>query len=145
MSYILVADDDPGRVLRVRRWLEGAGYLVHVVPDRPDVLDSVPLRVGDLVMDTIGHRVTIDDREIMLTVAEFRILHALASTPNRTHTRAELLDRHGTSPRGSTSLTTTARAVDGHIRRIRQKIGPGRIETVRGVGYRLPWHGGSGG
>ena len=78
-----------------------------------------------------------DGERIELTLTEFRIFEALAQARGRVLSRRQLLEAaHGVDHYGD------ERAVDVHIRHLRQKLedDPGRPEillTVRGVGYRF--------
>jgi len=81
--------------------------------------------------------VTIDDREIDLTVSEFDLLLVLARQPGRIYTRAQLLD----AVRG-VSFESYERSVDAHIKNLRRKIEPDPrrpeyVLTVYGVGYKF--------
>jgi DNA-binding response OmpR family regulator len=81
--------------------------------------------------------VTLEGRPVELTATEYKLLHALMSSPGRLFSRDELLDRlydHGES--------VVDRVIDVHIGKLRQKIGddpaaPHLILTVRGFGYRF--------
>jgi DNA-binding response OmpR family regulator len=94
---------------------------------------------GRLTIDEARHEVTVDATDIDLTATEFGLLSALASTPGRVYSRAELLNR----VRGYE--IASERTVDSHIRNLRRKIEPDPthptvVETVLGVGYRLGLH-----
>ncbi|MCI6640248.1 MAG: response regulator transcription factor [Pygmaiobacter massiliensis] len=92
------------------------------------------LRSGDLVIDTGRHQIFADGREVTLTRKEFELLRLLASHPGRVFTRDALLSEvWGYDFDGET------RTIDVHLRTLRQKLGAtgARVETVRGVGYRL--------
>lgn len=95
------------------------------------------ITLRDLSIDPTRRRVTIGEREIMLTPKEFDLLLYLARRPGRVFTREELLDRvWGYDWAGGT------RTVDVHVRWLREKIEsdpshPARIMTVRGVGYKI--------
>ena len=80
---------------------------------------------------------TVDDREIELTVSEFDLLLVLARQPGRIYTRAQLLD----AVRG-VSFESYERSVDAHIKNLRRKIEPDPrrpeyVLTVYGVGYKF--------
>ena len=96
-----------------------------------------PLRLGDLELDRQRHEATIDGRVVPLTTAEFRLLTALLEADGRVLSRDQLLDAlHGLGERD-----VLDRAIDAHIRRLRDKLGdsaeqPRYVATVRGVGYR---------
>jgi len=92
------------------------------------------LSIGELRIDVPAHRVDVDGEEITLTALEFRLLLDLASRAGRVQPRDALLERvWGYAPGVET------RTVDTHIKRLREKLGPGSryLETVRGVGYRI--------
>jgi len=89
---------------------------------------------GALSVDTSRHRVTVNDREILLTSTEFKLLLTLAERPGRVQSRERLLqDVWGYSSDADT------RTVDTHITRLRTKMGSAgeMIRTVRGFGYKL--------
>lgn len=96
------------------------------------------IRVADLTLDVPRLRVTIEKREIEeLTPTEFELLAALARSPGRVFTRAQLLDAiHGVA------FESYERAIDAHIKNIRRKIEikasePKYVLTVYGVGYKF--------
>ena len=93
---------------------------------------------GPVRLDLEMRRLTVDDRTVALTPHEYTLLEALMTTPGRTFTRDELLDR--LYPHGEAAVID--RVVDVHIGKLRQKIEPIPAEpvyilTVRGVGYRF--------
>ncbi|HVA86942.1 MAG TPA: response regulator transcription factor [Candidatus Saccharimonadales bacterium] len=119
-------------VLRVKRVLQRSA--AEQAPGPP------PARLivhGDLVMDLDRHDVMIAGRNVPLTTAEFRLLAALLDANGRVLTREQLLDAlHGLG-----EADVLDRAIDAHIRRLRDKLEdeperPRYVATVRGVGYR---------
>ena len=85
-------------------------------------------------MDLSGRTVTVDGDRAALTYKELELLRLFLSHPGVAFTREQLMsDIWGTDYCGE------SRTVDMHIRTLRGKLGPygDRIETVRGVGYRL--------
>jgi two-component system phosphate regulon response regulator PhoB len=86
-----------------------------------------------LKMDGVSHRATIDDSEISLTAAEWKILWLLATNQGMVFTRDRILGEClDYMAEGS------ERTVDTHIKNLRLKLGiVGWIETVRGYGYRF--------
>jgi DNA-binding response OmpR family regulator len=97
----------------------------------------VSFEQGQLVLD--GHRYEASCRgePLSLTPAEFKVLFALASSPDRVMTRSELVDKAlGYQFEGY------ERSVDAHIKNIRQKLGddprrPTFVLTVYGLGYKF--------
>ena len=106
-----------------------AGAAAEVV-----VLDTVE---GPLVFDRAGAHLRRGDREIHLTMTEYKLLTVLSDNVGRVLTRTALLDH--VWDRG---FFGDERIVDVHVRRLRKKleIDPGEprtLVTVRGLGYRL--------
>jgi len=99
-----------------------------------DASSMVPSVYGRLRVDMEGHRVWVDEQEVVLTALEFRLLTTLIARRGRVQTRDALLgDVWGVQP----GLTT--RTVDTHVRRLRKKLGEvaDYVQTLRGVGYRF--------
>lgn len=99
--------------------------------------DDDVLRFEDLEIDRTSRVVTVMGEEVSLTPKEFDLLWHLASHPDRTFTRPELLE----SVWGFDFLGDD-RTVDVHIKRLRRKIEPPHatnryIQTVWGVGYKF--------
>jgi DNA-binding response OmpR family regulator len=90
------------------------------------------IAVGDLEIDAAAHEIRRNGEPIALTATEFRLLLELARRPKQVFTRELLLERVW-----NYDYLGDSRLVDVAIQRLRAKIGPGVLETVRGVGYRL--------
>jgi len=92
------------------------------------------LKADELEVNLDEHTVTGDGEKIVLTYKEFELLKLFLSNPGTAFTRDKLMEEvWGTDYCGET------RTVDMHIRTLRQKLGAygEKIETVRGVGYRM--------
>jgi len=92
------------------------------------------LRFDDLIIHPGRHEVAVGGVAIPLTASEFRLLHTMARRPGWVFTRYQLVDAvHGEKH------AVSDRSVDVQIVGLRRKLGDngGRIETVRGVGYRF--------
>lgn len=92
---------------------------------------------GELEIDLDGHTVKKNGLEVKLTPNEFKILTALVRYPHKVFTRDELI-----SLALGQDFEGYDRAVDSHIKNIRQKIendpkNPVYLQTVHGVGYRF--------
>jgi two-component system phosphate regulon response regulator PhoB len=89
---------------------------------------------GRLEVDRAAHRAWVDGDEVAFTALELRLLVMLYDRRGRVLTRDLLLDEVWGS-----HVDVTARNVDTHVKRVREKMGPAGeyIETVRGVGYRF--------
>jgi DNA-binding response OmpR family regulator len=104
-------------------------------------LDRAParsrLRVGDIEVDLVRHRVTVGGALVRLTPTEFRLLVLLAQAPGRAFSAQEIL-RH----LWQTDYVGEASACKAHMFNLRRKIeddhaAPARLVTVPGVGYAL--------
>ena len=89
---------------------------------------------GALRIEPSSHRATLDGKEIALTPKEFELLYLFAANPGRAFNREFLIQRIWGG-----DFEGIDRAVDNHIRRLRQKLGDfgDKIATVWGVGYRF--------
>lgn len=94
------------------------------------------LRVGELELDRARCLARRGEEDIRLTAKEFAVLDMLMSAPGRVFSRERIL-----AGAWGASADPLTNVVDVYIRRLRAKIdapsGPSRIETVRGLGYRV--------
>lgn len=92
------------------------------------------LTCGDIVLDETRHIVTVDSKQVVLTLKEYELLKLLMENAGQVFTRDILLSRIW----GQDYLGET-RTVDVHIGTLRTKLAKGgeKIETVRGVGYKM--------
>ncbi|MEO1066331.1 MAG: response regulator transcription factor [Pseudomonadota bacterium] len=92
---------------------------------------------GGLVMDTERHTCSWNGANVVLTVTEFLILHALAQRPGVVKSRNALMDAAYDD-----QVYVDDRTIDSHIKRLRKKFKVvdnsfEMIETLYGVGYRF--------
>ncbi|MED4071535.1 response regulator transcription factor [Priestia endophytica] len=97
---------------------------------------SNQIQIGDVLIDRASFKVTIEDHHITLPLKEFELLFKLATHPQKTFSREQLIeDIWGFDYEGD------ERTVDVHIKRLRQRFSyencPFKITTIRGLGYRL--------
>ena len=92
------------------------------------------LEVGPIALDEAARTVTVHGRRVDLSPREFSLLECFLRHPGQTLTRDQLLDQAW--PYG---VAVTPNAVDAYVHYLRTKLGDAgsRVETVRGVGYRL--------
>lgn len=113
-------------VLRRADWKATSG--LHTAQPAANEL----LIFGDLTVDTVGMVVTLGGRPVALTPTELKLMLEFAAHPEIVLARHTLLRNvwdHG--------WEADTRLVDLAVQRLRKKIGPDRIETVRGFGYKL--------
>ncbi|MDE2607483.1 MAG: winged helix-turn-helix domain-containing protein [Burkholderiales bacterium] len=90
------------------------------------------LRAQDIELDPAARSVRLDGQPVQLATREFDLLYALMLNAGRVLTR-EQLEQH----LYSWGREVESNAIEVHIHHLRRKLGPGRIQTVRGVGYTL--------
>lgn len=100
------------------------------------MLPEETLELGNLRINPNDRHISVQGREVMLTPKEYELLLLLASQPQRTFTRQELLDRVW-----GCDYVGGARAVDDLVKRLRKKMresGSDRnVRTIWGYGYRF--------
>ena len=96
--------------------------------------ESTEYRVGELYVCPDRHETRLNGEPIQLTYKEFLLLCTLLENQGRVLTREVLMDKVW-----GLGAERENRTLDVHIRTLRQKLGSAgaRIQTVRGVGYRL--------
>ncbi|MBV8681675.1 MAG: response regulator transcription factor [Caulobacteraceae bacterium] len=90
------------------------------------------LSCGDLRLDPRAARATVAGEPLRLTSLEYRLLHYLMMHQGRVISRTELVEHLYDQDFDRDSNT-----IEVFVGRLRKKIGPERVETVRGLGYRL--------
>lgn len=103
------------RALLRRRATLAAGTIVH----------------GELAVDPAGRTVQRAGTQVDLTEQEFAVLLALLEDRPRALSRADIQARSG-------NRVGDGSAVEVHVHHLRRKLGESVIQTVRGVGYRVP-------
>jgi DNA-binding response OmpR family regulator len=88
------------------------------------------LSCGGLTLDVLRRQADAGAGPVPLTSREFQLLWELMHRPGAVVSKDELLERVWSSPPDSVS-----NVVDAYVRRLRSRLGPGVITTVRGEGY----------
>ena len=86
--------------------------------------------IGDVRLDTAARRVYRAGDEIELTAREYGILQLLAERRGAIVTRTTISERLYND-----DSELFSNAIDVHVASLRRKLGPGVIETRRGLGY----------
>ncbi|NIK58623.1 response regulator transcription factor [Kribbella shirazensis] len=98
--------------------------------------DSTPdtgiLQVGSLSLDLRTRRAFVGDRSVELTAREFLLTEVFCRHPDQVLSREQLL-----SQVWGFDFDPGSNVVDVYVRYLRRKLGADRIQTVRGMGYRL--------
>jgi DNA-binding response OmpR family regulator len=91
------------------------------------------LKAGPLTVDLMTHRAVLDGREVPLSARELTLLATFVRNAGQVLSRDQLLERVW-----GISFETESNVVDVYVGALRRKLGGAWIETVRGMGYRLP-------
>ncbi|MBL1227307.1 response regulator transcription factor [Enterococcus sp. BWR-S5] len=95
-------------------------------------LDTAHISVGSLKLDTHSCTVRTEaEDEIELSAVEFRVLKLLMENPGRVFTREQIFEQ------GWKDEIVSDNSIRVMMSKLRDKIGPERIKTIRGLGYRL--------
>lgn len=130
----LGADDYVVKPFRMKELLARVRAVLNRGLAWDEAAPSERLARGGFVIDASRFEVKVGGAPVTLSATEFRLLHFLASHPERAFTRNQLLSR----TIGENAMVID-RNIDVHVQAIRRKLGERRdlIETVRGVGYRF--------
>jgi len=93
---------------------------------------TAELTCGPVTLDTRSGRVTVDGTPVTLTAHEYRVLAYMMHRPGQIASRSALIDHIYAQDFDRDSNT-----IEVFVARLRRKLGPEIIETVRGLGYRL--------
>ncbi len=132
IGFELGADDYVTKPFSVRELILRVKVLLK--KQRESLVQNKLVTFGPIRIDLDAHELKINDKEIVLTALEFKLLQHLVKRKGRVQTREQLLgDVWGYS------AEVTTRTVDTHIKRLREKLGntSDYIQTIRGVGYRF--------
>jgi len=88
--------------------------------------------VNNLIINIERFVIIKNGKEIILPNKEFKIVHLLASVPDKVFSRDEIFQKIW-----GNDVIVGDRTIDVHIRKIREKIGMEYIKTVKGVGYKF--------
>jgi DNA-binding response OmpR family regulator len=91
-----------------------------------------PLEIGNLRVDLVRRQVRVGPEPVTLTEREFLLLWELIQQAGRTVTKEHLL-----ATVWGYKFDPGSNVIDVYVGRLRQKLGPDAIVTVRGEGYRL--------
>ena len=90
------------------------------------------LRFDNLVIDRKSFEVSYKGDKLHFARKEFELLYMLANSPGKVFGRNDILDAIW-----GNDVYVGDRTIDVHIRKIREKIDPSLIKTIKGVGYKF--------
>jgi two-component system phosphate regulon response regulator OmpR len=104
-------------------------------PGKPEQDESHLLKAGGLILNEAKQTILVEDKEIALSLTEYRILKVLMSNPNRVLNRDQIMNL----ARGREFMAFD-RSIDVHVSKLRGKVetdprSPRRIKTIWGTGY----------
>lgn len=95
-------------------------------------LASPLLQCGELALDTRSGRVTLQGQTVALTSHEYKVLEYLMHRPGAVVSRTELTEHIYAQ-----DFERDSNTIEVFVGRLRKKLPPALIETMRGLGYRL--------
>lgn len=122
------ADDYVAKPFRVEEVLARLRALIR----RSSGQVNPELRIGPVVLDPRASRVTRDGAPVKLTGHEFRVLSYLMHHQGRVVSQGELTEHIYAQ-----SFDRDSNTVEVFVARLRRKLGPTVIRTVRGLGYQI--------
>jgi two-component system, OmpR family, response regulator len=122
------ADDYVSKPFRIEEVLARLRALIRRASGQVTPL----LRSGPVLLDPRSAKVTVEGVPVKLTGHEFRVLSYLMHHRGRVVSQAELSEHIYAQ-----DLDRDSNTVEVFIARLRRKLGPSFIETVRGLGYRI--------
>ena len=122
------ADDYLSKPFRMEELLARLRALIR----RSSGQSNPELRCGPIILDTRAGRVTLAGAEVKLTSHEFRVLSYLMHHRERIVSQGELTEHIYAQ-----NFDRDSNTVEVFIARLRRKLGPSSIETLRGLGYRM--------
>lgn len=114
--------------------LDELGLRIKALCRRANLDTEGKITIKNLSLDSDAMTATIDNEEVPVTTREFNIIFKLLSYPNKTFSRAQLMDEFW-----GLDSDSSLRSVDVYVTKLREKfsICSGfEIKTVRGVGYK---------
>lgn len=107
---------------------------VRALLRRANIEMSRKIAIGNLTLDADAMSAIAGGEEIATTTREFNLLYKLLSYPNKTFSRAQLMDEFW-----GVETDTSLRAVDVYVTKLRDKFSECdgfEIKTIRGLGYK---------
>ncbi|MFF8806865.1 response regulator transcription factor [Streptomyces omiyaensis] len=124
------ADDWMTKPFRFEELLARIRLRLRTAARAPEV---TVLRSGDLGLDLRTRRARAGERTVDLTAREFVLLELFLRHPGQVLSREQIL-----SHVWGYDFDPGSNIVDVYVRALRKKLGAERLETVRGMGYRMP-------
>ena len=124
------ANDYIVKIIKPKILISKVNALLQLTSQVSDTAKNIT--VGDLTIDKDNFRVSKGGQQFLLPKMEFDLLYLLASNTNKVFKREEILEKVW-----GNDVIVGERTIDVHIRRLREKLGIGTIQTLKGIGYKL--------
>ena len=133
----LGADDYLPKPFSPRELLARVHAVLRRIETKPGGLEEKEwiISAGGLTLNGANQSLTVNEKEVLLSYTEYRILEALMRHPNRVLSRDQIMNL----AKGKDFMAFD-RSIDVHISKLRAKVEtdpsrPERIKTVWGAGY----------
>ena len=92
------------------------------------------MEIGGISIDRLGHRVTVDGKELELSYKEFELLTYFIENKGIALSRERILNHVW-----NYDYFGDARTIDTHVKKLRSKLGAkgDHIKTIWGMGYKF--------
>lgn len=111
-------------------------FRVKALLRRFNMINQEVIHLGNIVINRKSYEIESQGRTMILPLKEFELLAQLASYPDRTFSREQLIELVW-----GHDFTGNDRTVDVHIKRLRERFPESEsqfsIRTVRGLGYKM--------
>ena len=124
-QYIIKPVKPRALVSRIQAW-------VRRQVDMGKIHQEGVILIQDIAIIRDAYAVQKDGEDIVFPRREFELLYLLASKPDKTFQREEILNTLW-----GQDAQVVDRTIDVHIRKIREKLGDNYIQTIKGVGYKF--------
>ena len=124
------ANDYIVKIIKPKILISKVNALLQLTSQVSDTAKNIT--VGDLTIDKDNFKVSKGGQQFLLPKKEFDLLYLLASNTNKVFKREEILEKVW-----GNDVIVGERTIDVHIRRLREKLGIGTIQTLKGIGYKL--------
>ena len=100
--------------------------------DKSSTSPTIVDKNASVIVDKERFVAIVEGKDVNLPKKEFLLLELLCTRPGKVFDRNFILEQVW-----GTEVVVGDRTIDVHIRKLREKIGEQRIQTVKGVGYKL--------
>lgn len=126
------ANDYMAKPFRVEELIARVRLRLRPAPPPAEPETPTTLEHCGVLLDLESRQAKVDGVRVELSAREFALAEVLLEHPRQVLSRDQLLDMVWES-----ASDTSSNVVDVYIRYLRNKLGPERIVTVRGAGYRM--------